>query len=389
MRLILITGAYFPSLKYGGPVLTNHYLAKALIKLGHEVLILTTDIDGDDRLDVPNDETEWDGVPVRYCRWIKCPLPYYSYELGRELARRAAMFDIALISSSWTMYGVAAGQACRKTGMPYIMYGHGSYGSIHMKRGSFKKKLFWNILDKRLYNKASHVVALTKTERKQMLDMGIQTPITIIPNGVEIDTLNKSEPRSDIDEKWNQLAGRPYILFLGRIEKIKGLDMLLKAFAQIQARYPEYMLVLAGPDERSYKKELCHLSCELSIEKSVIFTDGVYGSLKKTLLDNANVFVLSSYGEGLPMAVLEAMASEVPVLITKSCNLPEVSEYRAGIEVDSTVISVKEGLKELLNSPNTRKQMGVNGRMLVEEKYTWNEVAKKTLEMCKEVIGHG
>ncbi len=386
MRVLLVVGAYPPSDKHGGPAITNHYLAKSLQSLGHRVLVLTTDINGRERLDVPAEDTEFEGVPVRYCRWAKCPLPYHSPELGREVRRRASLFDIALISSSWTSYGVSAGRACCSARLPYLMYPHGSYGPIHLKRGWLKKKLFWKLFDKRLYNRAAGVVALTATEENQIRKMGVSVPVTVIPNGVQLDSGPDEDDSHLLREAWPQLQRCSYVLFLGRIEQIKGLDLLIPAFAQVRERFHDCVLVLAGPSERGWGGQMQRLAVRLGLRESVLFTGTVSGKIKSALLRNARALALTSYGEGLPMSVLEAMAAGIPVLVTEGCNVPEVVAANAGFVVEPTVAAIYEGLSRVLEDTAVSRKMGANARGLVSEKFTWNAVCRATLELCDSVI---
>ncbi len=213
MRILFVVGAYPPADKHGGPAITNHFLAKALKSMGHDVFVLTTDINGTERLNITRGDTQWETVGVRYCRWIKCPLPIHSPELGRELSKRGADFDIALISSSWTSYGLSAGRSCRKANLPYIMYSHGSYAPARIRRGWLKKKLFWWIFDKHLYDQAAAVVALTGAEESQLRNMGVQTPITVIPNGVQADNLSPHSAAKELYRQFGTLRDRPFVIF--------------------------------------------------------------------------------------------------------------------------------------------------------------------------------
>ena len=146
------------------------------------------------------------------------------------------------------------------------------------------------------------------------------------------------------------------------------------------------MLVLAGPSEHNHGREIAELVDNLGLSDSVLFTGVVTGPVKYALLRNADVFVLSSYGEGLPMAVLEAMAAGTPVVITDQCYLPEVEACNAGMTVRCNVDSVAAGLSKVLAEPALRETMGENGRRLVNDKFTWDKVAAATQTLCQRVL---
>lgn len=384
MRIRLITGAYFPSLKHGGPVVTNHCLAKALQELGHDVSILTTDIDGDARLKLDSYDTQWDGVPVRYCRCSRLPLPYYSSEMYSVMQKQDRP-DIILLSSSWTMYGLTVGRFCHKHYLPYIVYGHGSHDPYRMSDGALKKKLFWQLFDSRLYRRADALIALTETEKQHFQKLRANSRIEVIPNGVSLAERDHVDSVDDGSGVEGLLQDKKYILFLGRIAPVKGLDMLIKAFASMDSRLSNLALVLAGPDEDGYLAKIKQMIAESGLNDRVIFTGSVAGNTKRYLLKNAWLFALTSYGEGLPMAVLEAMACSVPVLITHPCNIPEVARCHAGMVVEPQVPEIIAGLNHLLLQAD-RQQMGENGEKLVAEKFTWQQVARQTQLLCQQIL---
>ena len=383
MKIRLVTGAYYPSLRHGGPVVTNHCLAKALKALGHQVSVLTTDIDGDDRLQLESYDSEWDGVPVRYCRCDRLPLPYLSLEMYSVL-REQDQPDIVLLSSAWAMYGITVGSYCRKNNIPYIVYAHGSHDTYRMSKGSLKKKIFWSLFDKKLYRCADALVALTENEKKHYLEHHMNDYIDVIPNGVSLEEKDSGNSSMLAGEVSELLAGRKYVLFLGRIEPVKGIDLLVEAMASVE-EMDEYLLVIAGPDEDGYLGVIKEIILRKQIEDKVIFTGRVAGEVKSELYRNASVFALTSRGEGLPMAVLEAMAYAKPVLITRQCNVPEVEEYEAGVIVEPEVDSIVNGFVYLMSSDTVL--MGESGKKLVDEKFTWSQVAYRTQQLCENVLG--
>ena len=109
------------------------------------------------------------------------------------------------------------------------------------------------------------------------------------------------------------------------------------------------------------------------------------GSLKNGLLRQAELFLLPSHSEGFPMGVLEAMACGLPVIITRNCNLPEVGENNAGIIVENEVKDLTEGLSTILKNNKLRKQLGKNGKSLVQKYYTWSQVAISTSNLLLEL----
>jgi poly(glycerol-phosphate) alpha-glucosyltransferase len=123
---------------------------------------------------------------------------------------------------------------------------------------------------------------------------------------------------------------------------------------------------------------------------SVIFTGPAFGDAKDALLRRADAFILPSFSEGLPMSVLEAWSYGLPVLMTEHCNIPEGFADNAAIRIGTDVESIAEGMRHLFRPPSSvLRSLGLNGRALVEERFTWPQVAAQMKEVYEWVLGGG
>ena len=148
LHILSVNGSFPPAFKEGGPAVMVHRLSKELILLGNKVRALTTDKNGNARMEGVGSRTVWDGVPVRYCRWDPSLFPYKSAELRMALPHVLSETDVVLLSSSWTQYGVDTSKACIRAGAPYIVYTHGSYNLVRLRKGRLKKFFWWNLFDR-------------------------------------------------------------------------------------------------------------------------------------------------------------------------------------------------------------------------------------------------
>lgn len=385
MKILIIVGAFPPAFELGGPVRTNYYLSRALIAQGHELFVLTTDIGGNgQRHNVPHIDTDWEGIPVRYCRWEKGWLPYHSPELKIEAERRVTNYDIVLLHGCWTEYSVSAAKACQRAKVPYLMYPHGSYSPLRLQESKFRKILWWQLIDKPIFQRARGVVALTQAEISEVRQMGIRNvPIAHIPNGVDLASFQQRITREALDAAIPALKGQKYLLFLGRFDPIKGIDLLIEAYARSSA---DALLVLAGPEEDGYRAEMQKKVTHLNLTDRVIFPGMINDTLKAALISDAELFALTSRGEGLAMSTLEAMACGTPLLITPGCNLPEVAEANAGRIVPLEVEAIAQAIKQLLATPELLAEMGKNAIELVQRSFTWESVAEKTVAFCQSLL---
>ena len=164
---------------------------------------------------------------------------------------------------------------------------------------------------------------------------------------------------------------------------------LLHAWKGVTPGFKDWCLLIAGPDEIGHEGQLKNLSASLGISDSVFFLGPVYGEDKKVLLSAVDAFILPSFSEGISMAVLEAAASALPVLLTGQCNLPGLARAGAAIEVASESTEIQAGLQQLLSlSDLQRKSMGRRGRELMESTYTWDSVARQMLLVYQWLAGN-
>jgi len=174
------------------------------------------------------------------------------------------------------------------------------------------------------------------------------------------------------------LDGQPYVVFLGRLHLQKGVDVLVDAFAQLRSNGRRCKLVLIGPDYgllAALQKKIAHYN----LSQDVILTGPVFGRLKLSALAGAACFCLPSRQEGFSMAILEAMAVGVPVVISEGCNFPEVAEAGAGIVTQLDASKIADGLEYVLADAPRAALMGTHGRALVQSRYTWPEIAEQML----------
>jgi glycosyltransferase involved in cell wall biosynthesis len=221
--------------------------------------------------------------------------------------------------------------------------------------------------------------ALTETEAEQCRAFGIRAPVRVLPNGVDIEAIDRA-PRAALRAELSLPAHSVLFLFLGRLFPKKGLDLLVPAFGRIAADHHNVHLLLAGHDgDSGYRGTVERLVAESGATDRIRLLGELHGARKFAVLKDADAFVLPSYSEGLPVAALEAMACRLPVVLTANCNLPEVGFLEAGWTVEPTLDAVVQGLRVALRSSTERGSRGANGRRLVSERFTWSRIATDSL----------
>lgn len=387
MNILNISPVFPPLWHYGGSVTTSFAMARELAGQGHAMFALTTEARYRSDQKVPiSQDTEWDGVPVRYCKmWGPAP-PFWSPELRHQVRLRAPHYDIALIRSCWTYVGIAAGKECRRIGVPYIAYPEGSLDPWLFRYSRLRKHLWWRLWERAFFQGAAAIVANTQADRENIASLGLNNRIEVINNGVNLSDFEEAVSREEIESRWGELKGKRWLLFIGRLHHKKGLDLLIPSFARVSRQFPDHRLIIAGIDEGGYENTVHRMIKEFGLTDKVIFTGPVYGAIKVRLLKEADAFVLTSYSEGQPMAVIEALGCGAPVLITTPCNVPEVAEVGAGFVVPASIESIVPALTDIMREDRLREDMGKRARNLVESRFTWEKVARQNLALCQDIL---
>jgi len=403
MKILHIIPSYLPARLASGPIIPTHNLNKELVKKGFEVVVYTTNLDGAKILDVPlNQEVDIDGVKVFYF-----PISFrswqYSFALHRALAKNVKNFDLIHITSVFLSASTLGAYYAKKFKKPYIISPHGSLMLDPLSRHSLKKKIYLNLIEKKNLKDAI-VHFLVDQEKDDYLKAGLPLKkAIIIPNGFSSEEFNirKSNIRtsdvptrtSDVQKffrkKFNISSDKKIILFLARLHPIKGLDTLIPAFAEVIKKEPNVVLVLAGPDENNYKKEieLEIRNWKLEINKDIVFTGMLVGEDKISALQESDIFVLPSYSECLPMAVVEAMYFGLPVVITKNVGISlRIEKAGAGLVIEKDEKQLAEAILKILNNPDLGKEMGKRGKKLVETEFSAEKVAERWIEEYNKIM---
>jgi glycosyltransferase involved in cell wall biosynthesis len=400
MRIVFAVHGYKPAWRIGGPIISVSSVAERLVRRGHEVSVVTSNSNLDTDLDVPTDTAvDVDGVKVYYFEHdevLKRFAPRFSYlskSIGFLYSKRMRPRLDALVSTADIVHThlpfnyptYAAAHAAFRYYKPLFYHQRGVFDPARLSFRSAKKRLYLDLVEKPILRRATTLIALTEAERQSYALLGVETPCSIIPNGVDAAVYSR---RYDAREM-ARLGIREQdlvVLFMGRIHPIKGADILLDAFADLRDRVPSAILVLAGPDEFGLEQRFKQKAASAGLSGRVLFPGMVEGTLKLGLLGRADLFCLPSAAEGFSMAVLEALASHTAVLLSPGCNFSDVVAAGAGRICDRTVEAIRGALEVMLADRNELRSMGDNGRTLVESRFTWSSVVDQLLDVYEKGV---
>ena len=381
LRILHVVSAYYPAVRYGGPIRSVHGLAAALAHRGHDVHVYTTSIDGDADLDVPLDRpVSLDGVSVHYFRVPALRRLWWSPSLGRRLRESIGDFDVVHIHAVFLWPMLAAARAAARAGVPYVLSPRGMLIQDVISRKSRWVKTAWiKLFERKTLAQAAAVHVTAELEGAELRAMGLPSRhIACIPNGVDW-------PRAHLplrDGPYSALPER-YVLFLSRISWKKGLDRLITAWQWVR----DVPLVIAGNDDESYRPQLQELARSLGISERVIFIGSVVDTHKWALYEHAQLFVLPSYSENFGNVVAEAMAMSCPVVLTAEVGIASiVAATGAGLVVDGAPEKLATAIRDLLADPQRRAEMGRRGAAVAKAQLSWSGVASAAEDLYRQFV---
>ncbi len=305
---------------------------------------------------------------------------FHSPDLARELMSQVTSFDLLHLHGTWTHPIYAGAKITWKTGTPCLLTPHGTLEPWRLQKGRLKKKLYLALLGRRIFKSVKCLHALSTCEAEHFRMVGYTGPITIIPSGVNVRENMTLPDRDEAEDRWPVLKDRRVVLFMSRLSIEKGLDLLIPLWADLvkSVTYKDALLIIAGPDDRGYKKVVDRTIDRFCVGSKILIVGMVRGWEKLLLLRRADIFILPSYSENFGIVVLEALACGTPVITTTGTPWRELQDLNVGRWVPPRIPELQQALRELLEiSDSEREAMGCRGQRLVSEKYSWDKIARQ------------
>ena len=383
MRILNVAQTYFPYLAEGGRPVKVRILSRKLAQRGHSVTVLTANLG-------PKEWTQSVGAPERTpdgwrmvekgveAIYLPSWLRYRTLTINPHVVGfcRASLrgFDLVHFYGLYDLLGPAVSHFCRRQGIPYVIEPMGMYRPIDR---SLRLKLVWHrSVGKAFLQGAAQIIATSELEREELLEGGIpSTKLVIRYNGIDMSSCASLPRRGGFRAKWGISPEEPLILFLSRLIPRKGADILIEAFAQ--ACSGSGWLVVAGPEgEAGYRAYLEGRARESGVETRVLFTGPLYEEEKKSVLADADIFVLPSRYENFANAAAEAMGCSIPVIITDSCGIRSLVKNEAGLVIAPEKAALAEALRKLTCDRDLYAQLK-EGCRRVADQLSWDRLTEQ------------
>jgi glycosyltransferase involved in cell wall biosynthesis len=373
MKILIVIPSFYPAIIYGGPVSTSYYTCNELRKLNIPFKVITTNANGRGRLAVTtNILTDVNGYPVKY--YNETIVGKFSWSLFRQIKKDIKEADVIHIQGLFSTPTPIALYWANKYKKKIILTPHGTLGSWCLARKGLQKRWWLNYLITPYLNSITwHATA--EREKEEILKVYPSANVTVITNGTYLDEYaNYSKlTGSDFALKFGGTPAKvsKIIVSMGRLQKVKGFDILIRSFNEVLKKYPDAMLFIAGEDEGERDK-LIALTKQLNLSSRVIFTGMISGHNKTDFYANADVFVLPSHTENFGMVYAESLAAGTPIVASTNTPWHEVEEAGCGRWVPNTVDETTEAILDILQ--RDREAMRQNAVNYVQ-KFDWKNIA--------------
>ncbi|KYC36871.1 glycosyl transferase family 1 [Scytonema hofmannii PCC 7110] len=374
----------------GGPSLAAIEMVKALQDRGVEAEIATTNDNGPDLLDIPlGQRTEYHEVPIWFFSRFS-PNSHavrefaFSSQLTAWLWQEIHQYDLLHIHAIFSYPSTVAMAIARQKQVPYIVRPLGQLCQWSLQQSARKKQIYLQLIETANLKGSQALHLTSKQEQQEVSLLSLNTPNFILPHGLSIPP-TIPDARQRLRQYLNIPLDEPVILFLSRLHPKKGLDYLIPALGKLN-NY-RFTFVLAGNGSPECEKHVESLIFSHGIRTHTHITGFVEGERKNILMQGADLFALTSHSENFGVAVLEALAVGLPVLVTPGVALADlVKEERLGYVPELDVTAIASLLKQALEHPQEAKSMGKYARKLISEKYTWRNISSNLIEIYTKII---
>lgn len=387
MKILQAITSFPPAYAYGGPVQSAYHISTYLADQGHEVTVYTTDVlDSNSRLQFDENPTSMDGVKIRRFRNISNTLAYkYNIDsapqMGIALKRHIHEFDVVHLHDLRSIQAILVSLISNVNHVPVVIQPR---GTVPRESKYLQKKTFDLAFGESIVNNATRIIASSKIESDQYSEVFPNIDnrkIVHVQNGIDPKEYQDLPPQGQFRSEYSIDPDKFIILFLSRIHKRKGLDILVEAFHRLKNEVNMVKLVIAGPDD-GYLRQTKALVNEMGVDSDVIFTGPLFEEDKLSAYTDANVFVLPSKNryESFGNVVIEALACEVPVVLTNVCGVSEWVDQSSCNIVKPKADDLYRGIKSVIETPPSISQKNIFN------KFSWTIITEKLEKIYKESV---
>jgi glycosyltransferase involved in cell wall biosynthesis len=284
--------------------------------------------------------------------------------------------DIIVTHGSWR-YPTRWGAWLKEKGFHWVYVPQGMLEPWSMKQKLLKKKIYYNLFEKRLVLKADFIRAVSFPESGNLKRLMPNTQVKFIPNGVQVEEIT---PKASGEDKICRY------LFLSRLHNKKNVVAIANAWLQSRLNNnPKYEFLIAGPDQGELEK----LEPLIIQSQNIKYIGSVYGEQKMNVMTSCTFYILPSFSEGLPSSLLEAMSVGLLPIVSEGCNFPEVFTQQLGIKVGTTIESIKNVLEETLSwNEQQIHATALKVAQYIKDHYSIESISAIQIDLFKKLLNN-
>ena len=381
LKILHVAATYLPAVRYGGTIVSVHGLCKSLAARGHDVHVFTTSVDGPQDSAVEHGQpVDVDGVKVWYFKSPSFRRLYWSPTLGAALRAQVASFDVVHTHAVYLWPLWQAAREARRAGVPYVISPRGMLErDLVAHRSPLLKALWLAAIERHNLEHAAAIHVTSQREAEEAGAFGFQfRRVEEIPNGVDFQARDGNVAPAVAAA----IAGKPFVLFLGRLNWKKGIDRLLSALSRLQ----DVRVVIAGNDEDQHRAFLERHAERLEVTDRVTYVGAVNAADKAALFASARFMVVPSYSENFGNVAVEAIAAGLPVVCTSEVGVATaIADGGAGLVAAGTTEPLASAINTLWSDAELRRAMSGAGRLLARDRFTWPVVAARMESLYRSI----
>jgi glycosyltransferase involved in cell wall biosynthesis len=359
----------------GGTAARTVKMSKFLARAGVQTTVLTVE-NGRTLPTSVAKGVQVNGMPGLFRRF-HIPKPVFS-----ELNRQVKGVDIIHLMNHWTTLNAMVYLIARRARKPYVFCPAGALPNVGRSR--LLKLIYNQLIGYRIARQAWACIAISHNEIDHFSAYGVPgEKVRVIPNGVDPDDFRCRDDQ-DFREKY-VLGENPFLLFMGRLNHIKGPDLLIRAFARIHGQFESLKLVLAGPDD-GLKPNLIRIVKEMNLMDHVRFIGYVGGKEKSCAYHAADILVIPSRQEAMSIVVLEAGICGTPVVLTDRCGFDAVAEVSGGRVVPATIEGLEHGILSIMANSKNTTLFGANLKKFIEKNFIWDVIVRNYVDLYNAMM---
>lgn len=383
--LHIITGLWRHT---GGPAETVPALCRGLVNAGSRTSIAVLTGDMADAVH----EAKRSGVSVRAFPATIRHTVWYSRSLQQSLPALVASHDIIHAHAMWQAPGWMACEEALRQGRPFVLSPRGSLLPQRLAKSRLKKRFASLFFDGRNVRRCALMHATSAEEAESIRMYGYRGPIAVIPNGIDVpedSTLLHWRTHADAFRKrFPETAGKRLLLFLSRIEPIKGVTSLASAWGELAHRHPDWHLVIAGPVERNHVQEVTSILASRGVAGRTTLAGALYSEDRERAFASCEAFVLPTKSENFGMVIGESLARSVPVITTVGAPWPGLVDHACGWWIPHGEHALTACLDEALTTPTSALQeMGARGRRWMQQDFAWPAACARMQDVYNWIMG--